>query len=131
MPKVVLALNDSIAAQQIGAAALEKFKRSHSDFDEVFPGGINLDCRDGITHADVMHTLAELYTDHKARLKRHAARAAEGEALRAECQKHRDQYNELIANGWTPPRPAAPAEVTERRRIIRQKDGSTIVEELD
>jgi|SRR5680860_1807661 len=107
--------------QRVADEALANFKAKHHDLNVVFPLGIKFTFGDGdgeVTETAVRDVIAKRYAREKERKQLHDEVRAENSAIKA-----------LMDAGWRPPAPQE--EVTARRRIVRQPDGSALVEELD
>jgi len=111
----------AITGQKVADRALAKFKAKHADFDTVFPQGINFtfDGDGEATENQVTDALAKKYRYEKRRKEFHDHVRAENAVV-----------EQLVRDGWRPPQPSTREDAV-RRRLVRQPDGSTVVEELD
>jgi len=110
-----------IKNQRVADTALAKFRERHKDFDATFPLGVAFKFDDGdgeVIESEVRDAIAKRYTREKRRKEFDDHVRAQNRVLK-----------ELMDAGWRPPAPQG--EVTARRRITRQPDGSAVVEDLD
>ncbi len=109
----------AITSQKVADRALAKFKAKHADFDIIFDGrSVTFTFPEGdVTEHDVTDALASQYRYEKRRKEFHDHIKAQNAVM-----------EQLVRDGWRPPQPREDAV---RRRVVRQADGSTIIEEID
>lgn len=128
---------DSQTVQATVDAALADFKRTHRDFDTVFPSGVNFNIGDGWTsradlRSEVRVQLHQTYATHKRAQARQAQRDAERDQLRIECRTQQETIARMIDEGFVPPQRGEERQTPDGRRfrMWRTPDGGVDVEEL-